>query len=564
MSMNRRSFITGGVAALAGAALMGAAGCAPSPQSEQDRNAAAEEGSTLTYEDLQNQWAFEIAPDPIAESEIAETKEADLIVIGSGTSGLCCALSALQSGLDVILFSRSAAPVARGGSNFAVHSSYMEEIGAPAWDAEREMRAQLLHNSFDVDTRKWYRFYNNSEESMNWLIGEMAQDGRYQPVLETSGWGFPEDDPMRMSVGTHGWTDGENPGSQGQPHVVSVLEQHILDAGGTIDYSTVAQQLVRGEDNKSGRVTAVIAEKADGSYVKYVGAKAIVLATGDFSADRDMMARFAPRGLDLFTNWDQEQDPDIDKVYGGLYKGDGHKMGLWVGAAWQRVDPCPIMFSSEKAQGLGMGQESIVLDARGKRFFAEERTEGILGLVQRHCPEHTFFNIWGTNFASDYPYIFNAYGAERTPAEKTIAGWEKSVEDGKVVKADTLEELVAALGLPNEALAEIEKYNRFCEAGVDEDFHKRKEFLIPVSTGPFYGKKITDFTVLCVLGGLRTNQFMQVCDESDEPIPGLYNVGTMVGDSFANAYTFQIPGLNLGMNCVTFGYLTGKHIAENE
>ena len=41
-------------------------------------------------------------------------------------------------------------------------------------------------------------------------------------------------------------------------------------------------------------------------------------------------------------------------------------------------------------------------------------------------------------------------------------------------------------------------------------------------------------------------------------------MGTMVGDSFANAYTFQIPRFNLGMNCITFGYLTGKYIAENE
>ena len=51
---------------------------------------------------------------------------------------------------------------------------------------------------------------------------------------------------------------------------------------------------------------------------------------------------------------------------------------------------------------------------------------------------------------------------------------------------------------------------------------------------------------------------------NERDIPGLYNVGTMVGDSFANAYTFQIPGFNLGMNCITFGYLTGKYIAENE
>ena len=57
---------------------------------------------------------------------------------------------------------------------------------------------------------------------------------------------------------------------------------------------------------------------------------------------------------------------------------------------------------------------------------------------------------------------------------------------------------------------------------------------------------------------------MQVCDENDEAIPGLYNVGTGVGDMFAGKYTFMMQGANYGINCITFPYLTGKYIAENE
>lgn len=68
---------------------------------------------------------------------------------------------------------------------------------------------------------------------------------------------------------------------------------------------------------------------------------------------------------------------------------------------------------------------------------------------------------------------------------------------------------------------------------------------------------------LTVLGGLRTNINMQVCDSNEQPILGLYNVGTMVGDYFANEYNFLTFGHNLGANCVTFGYLTGKFIANN-
>ena len=432
-------------------------------------------------------------------------------------------------------------------------------------DAEHELRSQLLMNSFNVDTRKWYRFYNESERAMNWLLAEIAaEDDGWEPELETAGWSFPEDDPMRMPVGTHGWTDGTAKGSQGQPHVVAVLRNHIEDAGGRIDWLTTAKQLVRGgvANGLEGRVEAVIAQGEDGGYVEYIGRKAVVLATGDFSADRDMIAKYAPLGLDLFLNWNQDLDPDIAKVYGGLYKGDGHKMGLWVGAAWQRTKECPIMYSGAKGQGVGKPQ--VMLDKTGKRFWAEERTEGMLGQVQQHCPDKIYFNIWSTNFAEDYPYFFASYGSEKTPAETTIASWESQVEKGTVVKADSIEELVAALELPQEAVAEIERYNGFCENGLDEDFYKRSEFLIGLTQPPFYGIKIDTFTVLTVLGGLRTNQYMQVCADDDTPIEGLYNVGTMVGDVFANAYTFQVPGFCLGMNCITFGYLTGKYIAQAE
>ena len=69
-------------------------------------------------------------------------------------------------------------------------------------------------------------------------------------------------------------------------------------------------------------------------------------------------------------------------------------------------------------------------------------------------------------------------------------------------------------------------------------------------------------TFLTVCGGLRTNSNMQVCDENDQPIPGLFNVGIMVGDTYANIYNFLVAGHNYGMNCLTMGYLTGRAIAE--
>jgi ribosome recycling factor len=112
--------------------------------------------------------------------------------------------------------------------------------------------------------------------------------------------------------------------------------------GGEILYNITAKQLVR-EDNNTGRVSAVIAQRqSDGAYIKFVANKAVVMATGDFSTDRDMMAKYSPWVYEHFKDkftWETNYDNEF--VYTGLMPGDGQKMGLWIGAAWQRTFPNP-------------------------------------------------------------------------------------------------------------------------------------------------------------------------------------------------------------------------------
>ena len=110
----------------------------------------------------------------------------------------------------------------------------------------------------------------------------------------------------------------------------------------------------------------------------------------------------------------------------------------------------------------------------------------------------------------------------------------------------------------------VDRYNEMCHNGVDEDYHKNPTHLIAIDEPPYYGAPSAFPDFLTVFGGLRTDINMQVCDENDNPIPGLLNVGAMIGDYYANFYTFMIAGNSLGGNCLTFGYLTGKAIAEGE
>ena len=185
-------------------------------------------------------------------------------------------------------------------------------------------------------------------------------------------------------------------------------------------------------------------------------------------------------------------------------------------------------------------------------------------------PEKKAYAIWDAGYAKheavsgDWTNDSMMTGDEAVAA--AVASWDKAASGANktYVKGDTVEEVVEKLGLPKEAVETVKRYNELAAKGADDDFHKDAKHLHPIEEGPFYGEMTDVFGFLTVMGGLNTNVNMQVCDADDQPIPGLYNVGTMVGDVFAGTYTFMIEGANYGMNCVTFGYLTGKYIAENE
>ena len=210
-----------------------------------------------------------------------------------------------------------------------------------------------------------------------------------------------------------------------------------------------------------------------------------------------------------------------------------------------------------------INHSGLNVNINGERFMNECTGFAFSAEALLLQPERTCFAIWATNYAFDRAawQQRGAWNVADLTAEETLASWERYAEFGRYTKADTLEELVAALGLPvEETLATIARYNELAEKGVDEDFHKRSDELIPIKEGPFYGSAIRP-SLLTVLGGPRTNADLQICEDDDTPIEGLYCVGTMIGDYYNNTYTFLVEGLNYG-SCITFGYLLGKKLAQ--
>ncbi len=589
-TFSRRSFVSGAAVAAVGA-VAGARALADEPAKSADLKAASKTkeaaatdagaeaakgaSATIGVDDsyvirLENglpKWGFEIAPDPIADSDISETVEDDVIVVGAGMAGICTAAACAERGGSVTLFSASSAPISRGGSNFSAYNKVIEEYGIERLDPVPFFYREERAASFTIDQQMWMRGYNNSEEAMDWVI-DIVRDAGVEVFLERDN---INDGGPNYAIGFGAVGQDEASASTGQQNAVVAMAGYAEAQGATLVYDTVARQLVR--DEASGRVSAVIAQRSDGSYVKYVGRSAVVLATGDFSSNKEMLAKYCPQVLPVM-GLEQEAEPDYNRGFAltGLYPGDGQRMGLWVGAGWQHVSTAPMMQGAWGGSNEPLGfHQGLNVNMNTERYQREDVSAPYAANHLLSQPGHVAWGIWTANYAQqlidnghEWYFFGNRYEVPAATADEVIAKWDAGVEAGSYVKADTLEDLAQATGLDAEKLAAVvARYNELVAAGEDADFHKDPSYLIEIDTaGPFYAAQ-NYAMAMTVMGGLNTNCNCQVMDADDVVIPGLFNVGMMMGNMYANNYNFAIPGNSYGINCITYGYLLGHDLAAH-
>lgn len=582
--LSRRDFLKGAAASAVGAAALGLGGCSKSPSTDSTDNTDSEVLSAENYPN--KKWKFEVMPKeyPIPDSKIKKTYTADVIIIGSGPSGLVTAVACQENGVDALLFSASSKPVGRGGSNHGFGTKYQEAMGVDytkdSTAGQHAFRNEQYAASLMIDQKKWARWVNNSAESMNWLIDKMESKG-YKTMLEE---GMPDPDGfLNVPPASHSFYTDDKPigpvyGAKFQSKVFADI---FKEKGGTIHFNTKALYLIR-ENKNTGRVSGVVAQKKDGTYVRYAAKKAVVMATGDFSRDPDMMAKYSPSAWDTFKDTLDVKniDYDTEDSFTGIYTGDGQKMGLWVGAAWQHMSAPPMINAAALGPRFHYAANfwGINLDRNGKRFMNEITNFAYAATSVMQNPGKTAFYVWDSDYANrsgewmDWGHAYKKVNGvkSRTPQEE-VAKWENNVKGGNWFKADTIEQLVDQFkGIDKKAALEsIRKYNEYAKNGYDAEFHVNPAYLFPIMKPPFYGAKgmpsgnfnLSVPCFLTVCGGLRTNDYNQVCDADDKPIPGLYNVGIMTGDFYANTYNFVLFGQNLGACCCTLPWLLAKDLA---
>jgi fumarate reductase flavoprotein subunit len=297
-------------------------------------------------------------------------------------------------------------------------------------------------------------------------------------------------------------------------------------------FKTRAKQLLRKE---KGRVTGVIAQNEAGEYLQFNAAKAVILCTGDYGNNAEMMAKYCPQSAYLA--------PMILTS-----TGDGHMMAMWIGAI---MEPGPHTPMIHGPAGPLLSAAYLQVNLLGERFQNEDvPIQSNVNAVERQ-PNRVAWQVFDSKYPAELPYHGLGLG-------KIIIATEKIRQEvAKIaITANSIEELAVKMKLPIETFkATVKRYNELARLGKDLDFGKRSDRLSPIDEPPYYAGK-SGYSLLTVLGGLNINDRLQPLDKNWEVIPGIYLAGNTMGNRFAVDYPTMCPGLSHGM-AIHFGRIAG-------
>ncbi len=498
----------------------------------------------------QRRWSFETPPPAVPASEIMETVEADVAVIGAGLSGLCAALRASELGADVVVLEKTKSWNVRGGHIGVANSKAWREAGIVN-DKKELAREWIAACSNRAREEQVWLFVHKSEEAFDWMADHEAAHDTY-PKLVGARYAGPS---YTERYGSHLFFGPKKTGIQ---EAAEYLYEDSVKLGARYYFNTPGVQL----EKENGRVTAVIAGKP-GHYRRIRVKKGVILATGDIHGDTEMLEAYCPMFLKVTKS--QYTPP-------GANTGDGHKMGLWAGGVMEDA-PLPTVMHPQgynRMQGF-----FLFVNIFGERFMNEDtwcqaKSLSILKQPGNVDYAYSIFDAgWREQMIVGMPYsggLFNdnsasLYGQPFT-GEKEEAFVQSGLENGLIVRADSIEELAGKIGVSPQKLTEtVKRFNELAELKDDADFGKRPELLFPIENPPFYAAKFGP-AQLVVTGGLNVDTRLRVLDEKFVPIEGLYAVGNVAGGLYGVDYPTIIPGNSHG-RAVTWGYLAGQYSMED-
>jgi len=456
-------------------------------------------------------------------------READVVIVGTGYSGLAAAIEAFDAGSSVIVLEKAPiiggnSIIASGGYN-AVDPERQKKQGIED-STDQHFRHTIAGGDYRADPEKVRYMVENALDGVHWLEKLGVQ---FEPTVYTIvGSLFPRShDPI-------------NHGRGGA--IIKVLKAQVDKRKIPILLNTKLTGIVR-EKPLAGAVQGVEVESR-GKKLYFKAKRAVILATGGFGADVKMRSKYDPR-----------LDAEVPTTNVPTATGEGITYAEDEGADVIGMDFIQLLiacnyYTKHYGSIMNLGVDhAVFVNLKGERFVSEDARRDVMAAGVLAQPKKVLLWVADDRCGKRFD--------EATTAE--------ILKDGYSFKADTLEELAKILkekfDMPPETfLATIKKYNEDVKKGEDTQFHKQLTNLKPIEKGPFFASP-TQAGVHHTMGGLRTKGTTgQVLDREGNLIPKLYAAGEITGGVHG---TNRLGG-NATTDCIVNGRACGKNAAAEK
>lgn len=490
-------------------------------------------------------------------------KSVDVLVMGGSASGLPAALRAKEAGAERVFLMEKRKVL--GGCCVAAKGMFGIETPAQKRQGEHHTADDCFEEYMRIQNwrcdarivRQWFR---NSGKVAEWLEDKGAVFHNVNTFNNFSG--------KKIYHGI--LIKGMNPEAQTGLVIARKLEEQLEPMGVEVLRNTPGERLLTDD---SGAVVGAVGYNKDEDTEYHITAKAVIIATGSITGNPDLIRHFLP--FDDYTG--------VWTASGTKFNsGDGYYMARAVGAKETPIGALRMgphnHHTNQRANALTRRPEAMYVNALGMRYTDEtlyscEPLGWFAGESVDVQPFKRNFVIFGTDTIEDIVkkrktiYFHETGMAGEGLKLDDPYDWfdhipedmEKAAAEGQIGRFDTLEEVAAYIGCDPDTLKEsVARYNLACERGYDDEFLKRPEFLIPLVKAPYY--VINGYAGIdTFLGGIKVDYRQRVLNESWQPIPGLYMVGTGAGGWINTGYGY--PGTCLGYSLYS-GWYAGKEAAQ--
>ena len=447
------------------------------------------------------------------------TLDCDVVVVGAGGAGLTASVLATQQGQKVILLEKMPfvggnSLRAEGGMN-AAGTNLEKELGLDDSTVENFTEDTLRLGHYLADPELVRTLAENSSDAIEWL---KTVDATFTGVKATGGC----EGRKYLHQPEGGVAVGE--------YLVAKLKTQVEKLGIDVRVNTKATEILM--DN--GQAVGVLAEDAEHIYT--INAKSVVLTTGGFGANFELMASFDPSLANAVTT-----------NHSGA-QGDGIMMAQAIGADTVDMDQIQLhptviqsdgSLVSESFRSLG----AIVVNTQGKRFVNDLAGRDVVSQAELKQPDGYCFIIFDQNLVDH------------------LALSKRFIDGGYTISGKTYEELAKNMGLSAEAqqnfVNTMDTWNQSVANGLDEEFGRNNGMDDDLSTAPYYAIKIAP-GIHHTMGGIKINTSAEVIDTDGNVIPGLFAAGETTGGIHGG----NRVGGNAVCDFIVFGRIAGQSATD--